>query len=216
MTDSFRLKGLRKQLISELKDKGIKDLRILNAFSEIPRHYFIESTFADWAYKDVPFNIGEDQTISQPYTVAYMTELLEVKAKDKILEVGTGSGFQACILAYLGAKVYTIERIEKLFEKTKNLLPELGFGQIRTFLGDGYEGLPKFAPFDKIMVTAGAEKIPEKLIQQLAVGGSLVIPLGKDGQQVMTRIIRKSNDDYKTEEFGDFVFVPMLKGIVNK
>lgn len=216
MIDTFRLKGLRKQLISELKDKGIKDSRILEAFFEIPRHYFIESTFAEWAYKDVPFNIGEDQTISQPYTVAFMTELLEVKPKDKILEVGTGSGFQACLLAYLGAKVYSIERIEKLFSKTSELLPKIGYGQIRLFLGDGYVGLPKFAPFDKIIVTAGAEAMPEKLLEQLAVEGIAVIPIGKDGSQVMTKVIKKSDHEYDVQEFGDFVFVPMLKGIVNK
>lgn len=214
--DTFRLKGLRKQLISELKDKGIKDSRILEAFFEIPRHYFIDGTFAEWAYKDVPFNIGEDQTISQPYTVAFMTELLEVKPKDKILEVGTGSGFQACLLAYLGAKVYSIERIEKLFSKTSALLPKIGFGQIRLFLGDGYDGLPKFAPFDKIIVTAGAEVMPEKLLEQLGVGGIAVIPIGKDGSQVMTKVIKKSKHEYDVQEYGDFVFVPMLQGVVNK
>lgn len=216
MIDTFRLKGLRKQLISELKDKGIKDSRILEAFFEIPRHYFIESTFAEWAYKDVPFNIGEDQTISQPYTVAFMTELLEVKPKDKILEVGTGSGFQACLLAYLGAKVYSIERIETLFSKTSALLPKIGFGQIRLFLGDGYDGLPKFAPFDKIIITAGAEVMPKKLLKQLAVGGIAVIPIGKNGSQVMTKVIKKSEDEFDLQEYGDFVFVPMLKGVVNK
>ncbi|MBK8515065.1 MAG: protein-L-isoaspartate(D-aspartate) O-methyltransferase [Saprospiraceae bacterium] len=188
MQDTHRNKGLRQKLVNELRAKGITDEQILNAFRDIPRHYFLDKTFADWAYKDVAFPIDADQTISQPYTVAIQTALLQVKKKDKILEIGTGSGFQACVLAYLGAKVYTIERQKKLFDKTEKFLHEIGFGSVRTLYGDGYEGSPRFAPFDKILLTAAADQIPDKLIQQLKPGGILVVPLGGGDVQKMLRI----------------------------
>jgi protein-L-isoaspartate(D-aspartate) O-methyltransferase len=180
--------------------------------SRLPRHLFLEKAFEEWAYKNVAFPIGNDQTISQPLTVAIQTGLLEVKKGEKILEVGTGSGYQACILSLLGAKVYSIERQSALYEKTDKLLRELGFGMIRTFLGDGYAGLPRFAPFDKILVTAGAETLPETLIDQLAVGGHLVIPIGGADVQTMWRYTKVEEGNIKKESFGKFKFVPFLKG----
>lgn len=203
---------MRKALIDTLRKKGIKNERILQAISGLPRHWFLDAAFADWAYKDVPFPIGNEQTISQPYTVAFQTQLLEVEPKEKILEIGTGSGYQACILSILGAKVYTIERQESLFHKTNLLIQNMGFGQIRTFLKDGFEGLPRFAPFDKIIITCGANEIPSPLVNQLKVGGIMVIPLG-DKEQKMLRITKLSETEYKSEEFGYFRFVPLLKGI---
>jgi len=210
------LKGLRKRLIEELKSKGILDERVLNAFMDIPRHWFIDPMFAELAYRDQPFDIGEDQTISQPYTVAFMTELLDVKKGDKILEIGTGSGYQACVLAYMDAKVYTIERQENLFHKTNKLLEKINYGHIRTILGDGYRGAPRFAPFDKIIITAGAPYVPEELPAQLKIGGMMVIPVENDSSQDMKRITRISETEYKTEDFGKFIFVPMLKGVRSK
>ncbi|MBP6447312.1 MAG: protein-L-isoaspartate(D-aspartate) O-methyltransferase, partial [Saprospiraceae bacterium] len=167
MQDTHRHRGLRQKLINELRTKGITDESILSAFMEIPRHYFLDKAFSDWAYKDVAFPIDADQTISQPYTVAVQTTLLNVKKGDKILEIGTGSGYQACVLSYLGAKVYTIERQKKLFDKTSKFLQDIGFGQVRTLYGDGYLGTPRFAPFDKILLTAAATEIPQQLIDQL-------------------------------------------------
>lgn len=180
--------------------------------SKIPRHLFLEKAFEEWAYKNVAFPIGNEQTISQPQTVAIQTSLLEVKKGDKILEVGTGSGYQACVLSLLGAKVYTMERQRALYEKTDKLLRELGFGAIRTFLGDGYEGLKMFAPFDKILVTAGATTLPENLVTQLAIGGHLVIPIGGDDVQTMWRYTKVTEMEIKSETFGKFKFVPFLKG----
>lgn len=200
------------QLIETLRQEGIRDEKVLEAMSKVPRHLFLEKAFEEWAYKNVAFPIGCDQTISQPLTVAIQTRLLEVKKGEKILEVGTGSGYQACILSLLGAKVYTIERQRALFEKTDKFLRELGFGAIRTFLGDGYAGLPMFAPFDKILVTAGAPSLPETLITQLAVGGHLVIPIGDDDSQTMWRYTKLTEFDIKSEAFGKFKFVPFLKG----
>ena len=162
-SDNYRHKGLRKKLVSELRKKGIIDEKILEAIGSIPRHYFLDPTFDDWAYKDVAFPIEADQTISQPYTVAMQTYLLELKSKERVLEIGTGSGYQACVLSFLGAKVYTIERQEQLFLKTSDFLPEIGYGNIRTLYGDGYKGAPRFAPFDKILITAGAPEIPRDL-----------------------------------------------------
>ncbi|HRO07793.1 MAG TPA: protein-L-isoaspartate(D-aspartate) O-methyltransferase [Saprospiraceae bacterium] len=213
MLDTHRHRGLRHRLVTELEKKGIKDHRILEAFRDIPRHYFLDVAFADWAYKDVAFPIDADQTISQPYTVAIQTQLLDVKPGDNILEIGTGSGFQACVLSYLGCKVYTIERQKVLFEKTSNLLKRLGFGKIRTLFGDGYEGAPRFAPFDKIIVTAGATELPEKLFSQLRVGGYMVIPHGEGEVQKMLRITKGEGNTIIKEDFGDFRFVPFLKGI---
>lgn len=200
------------QLIETLRLEGVRDEKVLEAMSKVPRHLFLEKAFEEWAYKNVAFPIGCEQTISQPLTVAIQSGLLEVKKGDKILEVGTGSGYQACILSLLGAKVYTIERQSALFEKTDNLLRELGFGAIRTFLGDGYAGLPMFAPFDKILVTAGATMLPETLLSQLAVGGYLVIPIGGDESQTMWRYTKLTEGDIKSEAFGKFKFVPFLKG----
>jgi len=199
-------------LIETLRHQGVSDEKVLDAMSKVPRHLFLEKAFEEWAYKNVAFPIGCEQTISQPLTVAIQTTLLEIKKGDKVLEVGTGSGYQACILSLLGAKVYTIERQSALYEKTDKLLRELGFGAIRTFLGDGYAGLPMFAPFDKILVTAGATMLPETLIQQLAVGGHLVIPIGGDDSQTMWRYTKIAEDNIKSEAFGKFKFVPFLKG----
>jgi len=216
LADSYRLKGLRIQLVRELQKKGINDPRILKAFEEIPRHFFLEKAFSDWAYKDIPFPIESDQTISQPYTVAYQTDLLDVQKGDRVLEIGTGSGFQACVLAHMGAKVYTVERQEKLFVKTKELLEKIGFSQIRNFYGDGYKGAPRFAPFDKILVTAGAESIPKTLLDQLAIGGTMVIPVGEGDTQIMTRIKRISADKFAQEKLSSCRFVPFLPGLQSK
>lgn len=213
MIDTHRHRGLRQQLVHELKSKGIKNEAILAAFMEIPRHYFLEKTFADWAYKDVAFPIDADQTISQPYTVAMQTTLLDVQKGDKVLEIGTGSGFQACVLSHMGAKVYTIERQKKLFDKTEKFLHDIGFGNIRTLYGDGYEGAPRFAPFDKILITAGATEIPEKLVDQLKPGGIMVIPLGQGDLQKMLRITKNEDGSLKKENFGNYRFVPFLKGV---
>ena len=213
MIDTHRHRGLRQQLVNELKSKGIKNELILSAFMDIPRHYFLEKTFADWAYKDVAFPIDADQTISKPYTVAMQTTLLDIKKGDKVLEIGTGSGFQACVLSHMGAKVYTIERQKKLFDKTEKFLHDIGFGNIRTLYGDGYEGAPRFAPFDKILITAGASEIPEKLIEQLKPGGIMVIPLGQGDLQKMLKITKSEDGSLKKENFGNYRFVPFLKGV---
>lgn len=212
MQDTHRHRGLRQKLINELRTKGFRDENILSAFMDIPRHYFLDKAFSDWAYKDVAFPIDADQTISQPYTVAVQTMLLEVKKGDKILEIGTGSGFQACVLSFLGAKVYTIERQKKLFDKTSGFLHDIGFGLIRTLYGDGYLGAPRFAPFDKILLTAAASEIPQKLIDQLKPGGIMVIPLGSGEVQQMKRIIKNNDGSLKEENFGNYRFVPFLKG----
>lgn len=215
MTDNYRHKGLRKKLVNLLRNKGISDERILAAIGKVPRHYFLDKAFEDWAYKDAAFPIGNKQTISQPYTVAYQTELLDVSARDKVLEIGTGSGYQAVILAEIGAKVYTLERQATLFKRTSQLLKDIGYGQVRMFLVDGMNGLPRFAPFQKILVTAAASSIPDSLKQQLAIGGQLVIPVGDDSQ-VMYRITRMDEEKFKTEKFDHFRFVPLLGGIVDK
>ena len=207
--DTFRHKGMRRQLIKSIGKKGISNGAVLDALNEIPRHLFMDSSFLEFAYEDKPFPIGSGQTISQPYTVAFQTELLEVKKGDKILEVGTGSGYQACVLIEMGAKVYTIERQRSLFMKTKQLLSELNYHPKKMIYGDGYKGLPTYAPFDKVIVTAGAPFVPEALLEQLKVGGLLVIPVGTD-VQVMKRIIKLDGDNYKEEEHGLFQFVPLL------
>ena len=214
VVDTHRHRGLRQQLVKELKTKGIRDERILDAFMQIPRHFFLEKTFAEWAYKDVAFPIDADQTISQPFTVAMQTFLLNIKKGDKVLEIGTGSGFQASVLYHIGAKVYTIERQKKLFEKTEKFLHDLGFGNVRTLFGDGYEGAPRFAPFDKIIITAGAVEIPKKLIDQLKPNGLMVIPLGDEsGVQKMLRITKNEDGSLTRENFGNYRFVPFLKGV---
>lgn len=215
LVDSYRHKGLRKNLIDHLKIKGIKDNNVLTAMSKIPRHFFLDPAFDEWAYKDQAFPINENQTISQPLTVAIQSSLLEIKKGDKVLEIGTGSGYQACVLRELGAKVYTIERIEKLFHKTNQLLVLMGYQSIRTYHKDGYQGLPLFAPFDKIIVTAGAKEIPEKLKAQLKVGGYLVIPSGEGVIKTMIRLKKISETTFITENFGDFRFVPFKEGVVS-
>lgn len=213
MKDSYFHQGLRSKLVSTLRQKGIKDERILRAFMSIPRHLFLDSAFAKWAYTDVAFPIDSDQTISQPYTVAFQTELLDLKGTEKVLEIGTGSGFQACVLSFLGTKVYTIERQEKLFLKTNKLLEKLGYGRIRTLLGDGYKGSPRFAPFDRILITCGAPYVPQDLLDQLKIGGIMVVPLGEGEVQRMIKITKLSPTQYKKEDFGAFRFVPFLEGV---
>lgn len=213
MTDTYRHQGMRRRLIEEIQQKGISDQRILEAIGSIPRHLFLDSSFVEFAYQDKPFPIGSGQTISQPFTVAFMTELLEVKKGHKILEIGTGSGYQACVLLAMGAKVYSIERQRQLYLKTKEFLPKLGY-KPQLFFGDGYKGLPAFMPFDSIIVTAGAPDVPEMLLSQLKIGGKLVIPVG-DNIQTMIRVIRTGESDYKRENHGSFRFVPMLKDKAN-
>ena len=212
--DSYRHKGLRKQLVDIVRRKGIKDEQVLKAIDTIPRHLFMDSSFLEFAYEDKPFPIGSGQTISQPYTVAFQTELLEIKKGDKVLEVGTGSGYQACVLIELGARVYTIERQKNLYLKTKTFLSSIGYKPKLISYGDGYKGLPNYAPFDKIIVTAGAPYIPKDLTYQLKPGGFLVIPVGSD-IQIMKRIIKIDEDNFKTEEHGTFRFVPLLTNKAN-
>lgn len=208
--DTNKHKGLRNQLVAQIKRKGIKDENVLKAISKIPRHLFMDSGFIDFAYQDKPFPIGADQTISQPYTVAFQTELLEIIPGDKVLEIGTGSGYQTAILIELKAEVYSIERQKELYTKAKKFLPQVGYVPKKLVFGDGYVGLPEFAPFDKILVTAGAPYVPKVLLSQLKIGGKLVIPVGK-GIQVMTVIERKGPKKFERHEYGDFRFVPLLK-----
>jgi protein-L-isoaspartate(D-aspartate) O-methyltransferase len=208
--DSFKHKGLRKQLVEQIRLKGIKSEKVLKAIDKIPRHLFIETAFLKQAYEDTAFPIGAGQTISQPYTVAFQTELLNVKKGDKILEIGTGSGYQTCVLLELGAKVFTIERQKSLYDKTKAFLPTIGYSP-KFFYGDGYKGLPSYAPFDKILVTAGAPFIPDALIEQLKVGGVLVIPVGASSIQNMTTVEKISDTEFVKKEHGIFQFVPLLK-----
>lgn len=210
--DTYRHKGLRSQLVEEIKSKGITDERILAAIAKVPRHLFLDKAFEEWAYKDNAFPIDCEQTISQPYTVAFQTSLMQIQPKDKILEIGLGSGYQASILFELGAKVYSIERHKPLYLQTTKLLSELGYKGIRTFYGDGFKGLPMFAPFDKILVTAAAPVVPKVLLDQLKPGGYLVIPVNKGNFQQMLRITKISDTETKEERFGDFRFVPMLEG----
>ena len=214
INETPRHQGLRKKLIDGLKIKGIRNEKVLEAIGKVPRHLFMESTFIQFAYKDQAFPIGAGQTISQPFTVAVQTQLLEIEKGDKVLEVGTGSGYQAAVLLEMGAKVFTIERQKELYMKVHKFLPEIGYNPA-CFFGDGYKGLPNFAPFDKIIVTAGATSIPEDLKQQLAINGRLVIPVGNEHRQEMNVITRISGNEFRNEKHGDFVFVPLLKGTVN-
>ena len=209
MLDSFKHKGLRKKLIEKLSSKGISDNNVLDAINKVPRHLFIDNAFIHFAYEDKAFPIGEGQTISQPYTVAFQTQLLEVKPYEKVLEIGTGSGYQAAVLSLLDADVFTIERQKKLYNKTKEFLPKIGY-RCEFIFGDGYKGLPNFAPFDKIIVTCGAPKIPEELLIQLKVGGRMVVPIGDGKNQKMHLIQKKSSKDYDISTHGNFLFVPML------
>lgn len=210
--DSFMHKGLRRKLVDQVKGKGIKDLYVLDAMLKIPRHAFMDSSFLKFAYQDQAFPISSGQTISQPFTVAFQTELLEIKTHAKVLEIGTGSGYQAAILSEMGARVYTIERIRKLYQEAQMVLKELGC-QIKFFLGDGYQGLPAFAPFDRILITAAAPTIPETLKQQLVIGGILVAPIGQRDFQVMTKCVRLTADTFELSMHGNFSFVPMKEGL---
>ncbi len=212
MKDTFRHKGMRRKLVEQLAAKGITDQKILSIINTIPRHIFLDKAFEEWAYKDKAFPIGSEQTISQPYTVAYQTILLGAQKRDKVLEIGTGSGYQSAVLGMLGARVFTIERQKKLFVKTSQFLKIHQFGNIRTYYKDGFLGLPEFAPFDRIIITAGAASFPDKLAHQLKVGGTMVIPLG-DKEQVMHRFTRLSETEFEKEVFEYFQFVPMLSGV---
>jgi protein-L-isoaspartate(D-aspartate) O-methyltransferase len=210
--DTYRHKGLRKKLIDSIRNKGISDERVLSAMENIPRHYFLDSAFDDVAYEDKAFPIAVGQTISQPYTVAYQSQLLNVKPFDKILEIGTGSGYQACVLAEMGAQVFTIERQKELFDQNRNFDFLKKYNNLKRFYGDGFEGLPTFAPFDKVLITAAAPVIPEKLIAQLKPGGMMVIPYGEGAVQRMLRLTRQADGSYNEEQFENFSFVPMLEG----
>lgn len=210
MKDTAKHLGLRNQLVTILKEKGITDVAVLEAIQKIPRHLFLNSSFEDYAYQDKAFPIGAGQTISQPYTVAFQSQLLEVKKDHKVLEIGTGSGYQTAVLCRIGAKVYTVERQNELFKSTSLLLPKLGIRPKHISFGDGYKGLPNYAPFDSIIVTAGAPFIPKPLMEQLKVGGRLVIPLGEE-HQIMTMLIRKNETQFEKHEFGEFRFVPLLE-----
>ncbi|TPV32319.1 protein-L-isoaspartate(D-aspartate) O-methyltransferase [Paucihalobacter ruber] len=210
MKDTLKHQGLRNKLVKTIKDKGIKSAAVLQAIGRVPRHLFMDSGFLDHAYVDKAFPIAADQTISQPYTVAFQTELLNVKKGDVILEIGTGSGYQTAILLELGAKVYTIERQQELFRKTSLFLPKIGYRPKKLIFGDGYQGYEEGAPYSGIIVTAGAPMVPNALLSQLAVGGRLVIPVGDD-IQIMTLIIRKSETEFEKHEYGEFRFVPLLE-----
>ncbi len=210
--DTIRHQGLRKRLVDGIRIKGIKDEKVLEAIGKVPRHLFMDGSFLLYAYKDQAFPIGSGQTISQPFTVAMQTHLLQVERLDKILEVGTGSGYQAAVLLEMGATVYTIERQRELYIKAQANLPKIGYNP-KFFYGDGYKGLPTYGPFDKIIVTAGAPEIPMELIAQLKVGGRMVIPMGPRDKQTMYVVVKTSETEYYKESHGTFVFVPMLKGL---
>ncbi|MEC7755564.1 MULTISPECIES: protein-L-isoaspartate(D-aspartate) O-methyltransferase [Roseivirga] len=209
MVDSYRHKGMRRQLVKVVREKGIEDERVLAAIGKIPRHFFFENAFLEHAYEDKAFPIGAGQTISQPYTVAFQSELLQVQPGDKVFEIGTGSGYQAIVLLELGADVYTIEYQKELYERTRRFLPSMGY-KPNFFFGDGSKGLPQYAPYDKIIVTAGAPTVPDALIDQLRVGGVLVIPVGDAKTQRMLRITKTAENKVRTESFDNFKFVPLL------
>lgn len=212
--ESFEARGKRKKLIEELRAKGISDERVLEAMNRVPRHIFMDDAFLKHAYQDKAFPISAGQTISQPYTVAVQTILLNVGKRDRVLEIGTGSGYQAAILAEIGVKVYTIERQRELHRKAQAMLSGMGY-RIHCFLGDGYEGQPQYGPYDGIIITAATAEVPEKLLKQLRIGGRLVVPRGERDSQVMTLYTRTGEDDWEITTHGYFVFVPMLKGIAN-
>lgn len=213
--DNYRHKGMRKKMVEELRNKGISDENVLAAINNVPRHFFLDSSFLEFAYQDKAFPIGSGQTISQPYTVAFQTSLLNIRKNLKVLEIGTGSGYQACVLAEMGAKVFSIERQRNLYMKTKSFLAEFKY-HIKTFLGDGNKGLPTYGPFDRIIITAAAPEIPQNLVEQLKVGGMMVIPLSEnETHQTMLRLTKQDDGSLMRESFGDFRFVPMLKNIGN-
>ena len=208
--DNFKHQGMRKKLIEGIRAKGISDEAVLTAMMRVPRHFFFDQAFLNQAYADQAFQIGAGQTISQPFTVAYQTSLLKINKGEKVLEIGTGSGYQTCILYELGAKIFSIERQKELFDRTKKFLPLMGYSP-KLFYGDGYKGIPAYAPFDKILVTCGAPFVPEELIKQLKVGGILVIPVGAGEIQIMTLVRKISENDIEKEELKEFRFVPMLE-----
>ena len=210
MRDTLKHRGMRNKLAQVVASKGIKDETVLNAIREIPRHLFLDSSFEAHAYQDKAFPIGAEQTISQPYTVAFQTELLEIESNQKILEIGTGSGYQTAVLLNLKAKVYTIERQQELFKKTKLFFGKMGYRPKKMIFGDGYKGLAEEAPFDGIIVTAGAPSVPKPLLSQLKIGGRLVIPVGVE-EQIMTLYVRNSEKEFEKKEFGNFRFVPLLE-----
>jgi len=212
MLDSYRHQGLRKKMIAILESEGISDRKVLEAVGRVPRHVFLDKAFTEIAYENRAFPIGEGQTISHPYTVAYQTQLLEIRPGDRILEIGTGSGYQAAVLAEMGAMVYTLERVKALFDRTRPILKSLGYTKIRCFYGDGFAGLPDLAPFDKVIITAAAPEIPETLLKQMRIGGRMIIPHGEGKVQKMLKISRKGEHDYEQETLDDFSFVPMLRG----
>ena len=214
MEDSYRHKGMRRKLVERLRKKGISDEKVLEAILMLPRHFFLEKAFEEWAYEDKAFPIGNEQTISQPFTVAYQTALLEISRGDKVLEIGTGSGYQAAILAELGTEVFTVERQKDLFERTTKLLKDLHLESIHTFYHDGSKGLEKYAPFDKILVTAAAREIPEILVKQLKINGILVVPIGDSASQQMYRIVRVTEKTIDVQKLDNFRFVPFLEGKV--
>ena len=212
--DTYKHKGLRKKLVDQLREKGISDEDVLQAINRVPRHLFLDSSFLEFAYQDKAFPIGSGQTISQPYTVAFQTQLLQLDKFSKVLEIGTGSGYQAAVLLEMGMKVYSIERQKNLFQKTKKMLDELGYFP-KVFYGDGYKGLPAFAPFDRILITAATPEIPKALVEQLKPGGKLVAPVGDNSIQVMTSVEKDEKGHLETTQFGKFRFVPMLSNKAN-
>jgi protein-L-isoaspartate(D-aspartate) O-methyltransferase len=215
MEDSHRHKGLRKKLVEQLREKGISDEKVLSAINSVPRHFFMASAFLEHSYTDMAFPIKAGQTISQPYTVAIQSSLLEVKKGEKVLEIGTGSGYQTCVLLELGAMVYSVERQKQLYSETRRLLSEMGY-KPKLFYGDGYQGLISFAPFDKILVTAGAPFVPDALKKQLVIGGKMIIPVGEGEVQTMLETIKTGEDEFVEKQHGDFRFVPLLEDKNNK
>ncbi|ALO16171.1 protein-L-isoaspartate(D-aspartate) O-methyltransferase [Salinivirga cyanobacteriivorans] len=212
MEDTYRHKGMRNQLVKQIAHKGISDEKVLEAVRAVPRHFFFDSAFTEHAYDDKPFPIGSGQTISQPFTVAFQTQLLEVQPGDKILEIGTGSGYQAAILAAMRARVYTIERHRDLYKKSQQIIDKMGFKRIQFFLGDGYEGKEAYSPYDKIIITCGAPFMPEKVLDQLKPGGYIVAPIGEGSIQEMQRWEKQKDGEFVKSSYGNFSFVPMIKG----